>query len=131
MKGWVVLAAGLPLLAAAASFSVAVCPAGGRPLAAAENGEMSTTDEDRLKGYDITETGLRPVYPRDRACSRLTSLYASWIDVDGTRRDEKHSGIDGGRLGDAVLAPAPGTVRRVWVADWGQGHGGIPAGSAS
>jgi hypothetical protein len=85
---------------------------------------MSTADEDSLKGYNITETGLRPVYPRRRACSRLTSLYASWIDVDGTRRDEKHSGIDGGRLGDAVLAPAPGVVRRVWVADWGQGREG-------
>lgn len=74
--------------------------------------------------YGIKPTGLKPQYPKDRACSPLTSLYASWIDVDGTRRDEIHSGVDGGRLGEPVLAPAPGTVRRVWVADWGQGHEG-------
>jgi murein DD-endopeptidase MepM/ murein hydrolase activator NlpD len=77
-----------------------------------------------LKGYDITETGLRPRFPSDYVCSPLTSLYASWIDVDGTRRDEPHSGVDGGHLNDPVLAPAPGTVRRVWVADWGQGREG-------
>jgi hypothetical protein len=80
--------------------------------------------EDRLKGYDITSTGLRPLYPAGYRCSPLTSLYASWIDVDGSRRDERHSGVDGGELGDAVLAPASGTVRRVWVADWGQGREG-------
>jgi hypothetical protein len=80
--------------------------------------------ESRLKGYDIRRTGLRPRYPAGYACSPLTSLYASWIDVDRTRRDERHSGVDGGRLGDAILAPAPGRVRRVWVADWGQGREG-------
>jgi murein DD-endopeptidase MepM/ murein hydrolase activator NlpD len=57
-------------------------------------------------------------------CPPLTSLYASWIDVDGTRRKERHSGVDGGRLGDPVLAPAPGKVRRVWIADWGEGREG-------
>ncbi|MFA5899272.1 MAG: M23 family metallopeptidase [Hyphomicrobium sp.] len=76
------------------------------------------------KGYDITPTGLRPVYPEQYACSPLTSLYASWIDVDGTRRDEVHSGIDGGRLGDAVLAPAPGTVKAMWKANWQWGNEG-------
>jgi len=76
------------------------------------------------KGYDISPTGLRPVYPADYDCSPLTSLYASWIDVDGTRRDEVHSGIDGGRIGEPVLAPAPGTVRAVWKADWQWGKEG-------
>lgn len=74
--------------------------------------------------YGIKPTGLKPRYPNDRACSPLTSLYGSWIDVDGTRRDEIHSGVDGGRLGDSILAPAPGRARRVWVADWGQGREG-------
>src|SRR5215470_690812 len=80
--------------------------------------------EKSLKGYDTASTGLQPSYPRDYVCPPLTSLYASWIDVDGTRRKERHSGVDGGRLGDAVLAPAAGKVRRVWVADWGEGHEG-------
>ena len=53
-----------------------------------------------------------------------TSLNASWIDVDGSMRDEKHSGVDGGRLNDEILAPAPGTVRAVWKADWGWGREG-------
>ena len=76
------------------------------------------------KGYDISATGLLPVYPEDYACSPLTSLYASWIDVDGARRDEIHSGVDGGRLGEPILAPAPGTVRAVWKANWQWGDEG-------
>src|SRR5579862_3608606 len=77
-----------------------------------------------LKGYDIKPTGLRPQYPAGFTCSPLTSLYASWIDVDGTRRTEPHSGVDGGRLGDSILAPGPGTIRAVWQADWGWGSEG-------
>ncbi len=80
--------------------------------------------ERSLKGYDIASTGLQPSYPRNYECPPLTSLYASWIDVDGTRRKERHSGVDGGRLGDTILDPAPGRVRRVWVADWGEGREG-------
>ena len=64
---------------------------------------------------------LTPEYPLDRDCSPLTSLYLSWDDVDGTKRSEPHSGVDGGRLGDAILAPAPGEVIAVWRADWGWG----------
>jgi Peptidase family M23 len=82
------------------------------------------TVESSLKGYHIASTGLQPSYPNDYACPRLTSLYASWIDVDRTRRKQRHSGVDAGRLGDSVLAPAPAKVRRVWVADWGEGHEG-------
>jgi hypothetical protein len=77
-----------------------------------------------LKGYDIKPTGLRPQYPPGFTCSPLTSLYASWIDVDGTRRTEAHSGVDGGRLDDPILAPGPGTIRAVWQADWGWGNEG-------
>jgi murein DD-endopeptidase MepM/ murein hydrolase activator NlpD len=77
-----------------------------------------------LKGYDITPTGLEPRYPAGLTCSPLTSLYASWIDVDGTRRTEPHSGVDGGRLGDPIVAPGPGTIRAVWEADWGWGREG-------
>ena len=92
---------------------------------AMETRPMWTADRERsLKGYDIASTGLRPSYPKDYVCPPLTSLYASWIDVDGSRRKERHSGVDGGRLGDPIVAPAPGTVRRVWMADWGWGREG-------
>ncbi len=67
---------------------------------------------------------LTPAYPLDRACSPLTSLFSSWDDVDGTKRDQPHSGVDGGRLGDAILAPAPGEVIAVWRANWGWGPEG-------
>jgi murein DD-endopeptidase MepM/ murein hydrolase activator NlpD len=91
----------------------------------AETRHIETTAvEKSLKGYDMASTGLQPSYPEDYACPPFTSLYASWIDVDGTRRKERHSGVDAGRLGDPILAPAPAKVRRVWVADWGEGHEG-------
>jgi murein DD-endopeptidase MepM/ murein hydrolase activator NlpD len=77
-----------------------------------------------LKGYDVTKTGLVPRYPAGYTCSPLTSLYASWEDVDGSRRMEAHSGVDGGRLGEPILAPGPGTVVAVWSTDWGWGHEG-------
>lgn len=80
--------------------------------------------DDRHKGYDVTETGLVPVYPEDFRCSVLTSLYASWVDVDGTEREEEHTGVDGGEAGDAILSPAPGEVVRAWVSDWGWGKEG-------
>jgi murein DD-endopeptidase MepM/ murein hydrolase activator NlpD len=86
------------------------------------HGMPARAREASLKGYGITETGLLPKYPG--GCSPLTSLYASWTDVDGTDRDEAHSGVDGGRLGEPILAPGPGEVRAVWVADWGWGHEG-------
>ena len=80
--------------------------------------------ETERKGYDITETGLVPRYPPGYDCSPLTSLYASWTDVDHSKRTEKHSGVDGGRLGDPILAPGPGIVRAAWKADWGWGNEG-------
>jgi murein DD-endopeptidase MepM/ murein hydrolase activator NlpD len=79
---------------------------------------------DMKKGYDIKKTGLVPVYPEGYACSPLTSFYASWLDVDGTHRDEIHSGVDGGALGEWILAPAPGKVLAVWEADWQWGREG-------
>jgi hypothetical protein len=81
-------------------------------------------DGSMRKGYDITETGLVPEYPAAYSCPPITSMYASWIDVDGTRRDEKHSGIDLGRLNDRILAPAPGIVRAAWETDWQWGREG-------
>lgn len=76
------------------------------------------------KGYNVTATGLTPEYPSGYACSPLTSLYASWIDVDGSRRNERHTGVDGGRLGEWILAPAAGRVRAVWRSNWGWGWEG-------
>lgn len=67
---------------------------------------------------------LLPRYPSGRDCSPITSLFSSWDDVDGDKRDEPHTGIDAGRIGDAILAPAPGTVIAVWRADWGWGPEG-------
>lgn len=89
----------------------------------ASEGQALTTQKSDLdlKGYGITVTGLKPKYPPGLSCSPLTSLYASWIDVDGSRRDEPHSGVDGGRFGDPILAPGPGTVKAVWHANWGWG----------
>ncbi|HRY06071.1 MAG TPA: peptidoglycan DD-metalloendopeptidase family protein [Hyphomicrobiaceae bacterium] len=76
------------------------------------------------EGIEVESTGLVPIYPDDYSCSPLTSLYASWIDVDGSRRDEQHTGVDGGRLGEWVVAPADGTVRAVWRSNWGWGWEG-------
>jgi hypothetical protein len=114
------------IIAASAGFAGGAQWGNGRGLrAAAQTDAALVPDAEReLKGYDIGPTGLKPQYPAGYACSPLTSLYASWIDVDGTRRDEQHSGVDGGRLRDDILTPAPGTVRRVWIADWGQGREG-------
>ena len=78
----------------------------------------------RVEGYEITATGLKPEYPAGYECSALTSLYASWTDIDGSRRDEPHSGVDGGRLGEPIFAPGPGTIRAVWRANWGWGFEG-------
>jgi murein DD-endopeptidase MepM/ murein hydrolase activator NlpD len=80
--------------------------------------------KSHLKGVDIQPTGLVPRYPRTRECSPLTSFYASWTDVDGSKRDEPHSGVDGGRLGEPILAPARGVVAAVWRANWGWGQEG-------
>ncbi len=75
-------------------------------------------------GIKVVPTGLIPLYPKNYDCSPLTSLYASWIDIDGTKRDEQHTGVDGGRIGEWILAPAPGEVRAVWRSNWGWGWEG-------
>jgi len=89
-----------------------------------ESHAMQSLTNDHRKGYDIVPTGLTPKYPEGFECSPLTSLYASWIDVDGSSRGEPHSGVDGGRLNDWILAPGPGTVRAAWKTDWGWGREG-------
>jgi hypothetical protein len=81
-------------------------------------------ETEYFKGYDVERTGLVPRYPADADCSPLTSLYASWDDVDGSRRTEAHSGVDVGRLGEPILSPAPGVIRAAWRADWGWGGEG-------
>lgn len=84
----------------------------------------SSIDDTKLKGIGIKPTGLTPVYPPDYTCSKLTSLYASWTDVDGSRRTEPHSGVDGGELGEEIYAPAAGIVQAVWKTDFGWGPEG-------
>jgi murein DD-endopeptidase MepM/ murein hydrolase activator NlpD len=76
------------------------------------------------KGLDIKKTGLLPRYPKDRSCPPITSFYASWDDVDGSKRDEPHSGVDAGALGDEILAPGPGVIVAAWRANWGWGEEG-------
>jgi hypothetical protein len=123
------LTGGRTAVAAAVAAVPAMAAIGGagswpEPATAETPPALTDVQENALKGYDYKVSGLKPLYPAGYQCSPLTSFYASWIDVDGSRRDELHSGIDGGHLGDPVLAPAPATVRRVWVADWGQGREG-------
>ena len=81
-----------------------------------------------VKGHRPVEEsaprGLEPFDPPGLVCSPVTSLFWSWIDVDGSRRDEPHSGVDAGRLNDPIFAPADGVVVAVWHADWGWGHEG-------
>ncbi len=67
---------------------------------------------------------LVPAYPDDLSCSKLTSLFGSWTDIDGSRRKKAHTGVDGGQLGEWILAPADGTIKAVWRANWGWGPEG-------
>jgi len=72
-------------------------------------------------GNGKATTGLRLRYPVDLSCGLVTSLFGSWDDLDGSRRDAPHEGIDLGRLGDRVIAPASGTITAIWQVkhDWG------------
>lgn len=105
----------ISLAASATVLTLLLALGTGRPAAQPDHSPEST---------DMKSTGLTPRYPAGRRCSPLTSLYASMIDVNGSDRDEPHSGVDGGRLREAVLAPADGVVIAVWEADWGSGMEG-------
>lgn len=98
--------------------------AGGETLGDAFQEADGGSVSDELKGYGRRPTGLVPVYPEGVPVPRLTSLYGSWTDVDGSMRDEAHSGVDGGDLGDMILSPARATVVASWIADWGWGEEG-------
>jgi murein DD-endopeptidase MepM/ murein hydrolase activator NlpD len=75
-------------------------------------------------GLDVKKTGLIPRYPTGLTCPTVTSFYGSWNDVDGSKRDEPHSGIDAGGLGNQIRAPGPGVVVAAWRANWGWGQEG-------
>jgi hypothetical protein len=68
-----------------------------------------------------TDTKLHPAYPAKFPCGRITSKFGSMIDLDGSRRDRPHVGMDFGEFGDTVIAPAPGKVKAIWQVqhDWG------------
>lgn len=105
----------------------AILPLAGACLALAILARSALSEDVQVtmkKGYGVTPTGLEPIYPARYTCSPITSPYATWTDIDGTRRDEIHTGIDAGKLGDRILAPAAGTVRAVWQADWKWGGEG-------
>ncbi len=84
----------------------------------------SIVDETTLKGIGVKSTGLTPVYPPDYVCSQFTSLYGSWMDVDGSRRSEPHCGVDGGQLGEGIYMPGPGIVQAAWETNFGWGREG-------
>jgi murein DD-endopeptidase MepM/ murein hydrolase activator NlpD len=92
-------------------------------LMVAAGAALAETDVAR-KGVGIKRTGLIPRYPADFICPPVTSFYASWDDIDGTKREEPHSGVDAGRLGDQIIAPAAGVVIAAWKANWGWGEEG-------
>lgn len=71
-----------------------------------------------IKGYGAGPTGLLPRYPRDSVCPALAALHGS---VVGTEQTERQRGVAGGRVGDAVIAPADGTIVAVWETGGGRG----------
>jgi murein DD-endopeptidase MepM/ murein hydrolase activator NlpD len=87
-------------------------------------GSATAESDSYSNGLNMTKARLIPRYPADLSCSPLTSFYASWDDVDGAKRSEPHSGVDGGRLGDEILAPAAGEVIAAWETNWGWGREG-------
>lgn len=111
----------LIVLVALIQFTGAAC---GETMGAEFQEEDEGSVSDALKGYGRKPTGLVPAYPDGVSVPRLTSLYGSWTDVDGSMRDEAHSGVDGGELGDMILSPARATVVASWIADWGWGEEG-------
>lgn len=62
-----------------------------------------------------------PVYPDGMKCGEITSGFGDVFDLDGSRRDVLHEGIDLGNLGDTVIAPGDGTVLAIWAVrhSWG------------
>lgn len=65
--------------------------------------------------------GVSPVYPDRMKCGKISSGFGAIFDLDGSRRDVRHEGIDFGDLGDTVIAPADGSVLGVWAVthNWG------------
>lgn len=64
----------------------------------------------------------KPVYPRNMHCGKISSLFGSMLDLDGSRRDAAHTGIDFGEFGDVVIAPADGVIGKIWPVNHGWGH---------
>lgn len=62
-----------------------------------------------------------PVYPPNMRCSRISSLFGSMLDLDGSKRDTAHTGIDLGVFGDVVIAPADGMIGKIWPVNHGWG----------
>ncbi|HZQ14400.1 MAG TPA: peptidoglycan DD-metalloendopeptidase family protein [Pseudolabrys sp.] len=89
-------------------------------------GVSASNGQDRFapNGAVGAQQGLLPHYPAGKDCSPITSTFASLSDVDGSRRDEPHSGIDAGRLGEPIYSPAAGVVMAAWQANWGWGREG-------
>lgn len=73
------------------------------------------------RNQHVSSTGYFPRYPRDSICPTLTSLHGSSANVDGSKRENPHVGVTGGRMGDAVIAPADGHVIAIWETNFGWG----------
>ena len=65
---------------------------------------------------------LRPLYPEGMSCGLITSFFGDLRDLDGSRRDVAHEGIDLGRIGDRIISPADGKVTAIWPVDHGWGR---------
>ena len=62
---------------------------------------------------------LRPLYPEGMSCGLITSFFGDLRDLDGSRRDVAHEGIDLGRIGYRIISPADGKVTAIWPVDHG------------
>lgn len=69
----------------------------------------------------LTPTDFFPRYPKDSVCPALTSLFGMSADLNGNKRNKLQTGIEGGRKGDVVIAPADGVVIAMWETNLGWG----------
>lgn len=69
----------------------------------------------------IPAGGLHAAFPSNYHCPPITSYFGSMLDVDGSEREEVHTGVDLGNWGDAIIAPADGHVVSVRQTDEGNG----------
>lgn len=90
-------------------------------LAVAVFAAFNAAAQGDLGKYGVDAEPLQPAYPDTFRCGKITSLFGSMFDLDGSKRAARHIGIDLGNLDDKIIAPADGTIRAIWktVHPWG------------